>query len=336
MLVLFYHFFSFFRIGWIGVDLFFVLSGFLITSILLRSRHTPSYFRNFYIRRSLRILPLYYLVLIIFYIAAPIVFSQTNSSSTYSYYTENQHWYWLFGENWLFIKKGLPPEPYLQHFWTLAVEEQFYLLWPVVVFLLKNLQQLKRTIIFLFFLALSIRLMSFYIIDIPLFTNYYNSFARMDSLTTGAYLAVSIYQKKNIHISFIVIFTIGFMALIGLSWIYCQNFSHDNRVFATIGYSVIAVFFMCMCYMALQEKSWMSRMYFLKPLGRISYGLYVFHLPVLLVLSTLLSNRLNRYLPVSLLRPVISIICLISTLIISILSYKIVELPLLRLKSKFR
>ena len=121
LLVVMYHYFSFFRIGWIGVDLFFVLSGFLITSILLRSRSKPNFFRNFFVRRMLRIFPLYYFVLALFYLAAPYIFSAKGPQSVYDYYRYNWLWFSRFIQNWLIIQKGAPPEPYLLLFWSLAV-----------------------------------------------------------------------------------------------------------------------------------------------------------------------------------------------------------------------
>jgi peptidoglycan/LPS O-acetylase OafA/YrhL len=103
-------------IGWVGVDLFFVLSGYLITSLLRESRDLG----RFYCRRAFRILPLYYLAVLVAVVASPTVLA-------------TQAWYWLHGANWLF---ALQPDAYVGgtfHFWSLAIEEQFYLAWPLVV-----------------------------------------------------------------------------------------------------------------------------------------------------------------------------------------------------------
>src|SRR5262249_13935552 len=96
-------------VGWIGVQLFFVLSGFLITGILLDTRERPDYFRGFFVRRVLRIFPLYYAALIGTLIAG-----------------DTSIWLWTYLSNF-------HPNTALPHFWSLAVEEQFYLVWPVVV-----------------------------------------------------------------------------------------------------------------------------------------------------------------------------------------------------------
>ena len=109
--------------GWIGVQLFFALSGFLITLGLLETRGTPGYFRNFYAKRALRILPLYYTVLLVLLVILPRVLTLPPPFSS-----EHQAPLWLFTAN-------LAPTPYgFGHFWSLAVEEQFYLFWPLVVF----------------------------------------------------------------------------------------------------------------------------------------------------------------------------------------------------------
>ena len=105
-------------LGWSGVDLIFVLSGFLITGILLDTRDSPNYFTTFYARRALRILPLYFLTTLIYFRLEP---------------NPLERWFWSHLSNW---KSAFGQDvPALSHFWSLAVEEQFYLVWPLVVIL---------------------------------------------------------------------------------------------------------------------------------------------------------------------------------------------------------
>ncbi len=114
-----------------GVDLFFVLSGYLITGLLYDSRTSPRYFRNFYIRRTLRIFPLYYAVLAALFIlmpALPLTYPEGLGDSA-----RHQGWLWLYASNWYLAIHQAWALPYVGHFWSLAVEEQFYLLWPAVV-----------------------------------------------------------------------------------------------------------------------------------------------------------------------------------------------------------
>jgi peptidoglycan/LPS O-acetylase OafA/YrhL len=120
--------------GLLGVDLFFVLSGFLITGILYDSRSDPAYFRSFYMRRVLRIFPLYYGVLAVLFLVVPRIPALRGSGLVAL--REHQEWAWLYGVNVYLALKGGWVLSYIEHFWSLAVEEHFYLLWPLVVWLL--------------------------------------------------------------------------------------------------------------------------------------------------------------------------------------------------------
>jgi peptidoglycan/LPS O-acetylase OafA/YrhL len=115
--------------GWIGVQLFFALSGFLITGGLLDTQRSAHYFRDFYAKRALRILPLYYGVLFALLVVVPLIPAFSASISS-----EGQASLWLFTVNWTHTA------PYgFAHFWSLAIEEQFYILWPLVVWRLTPL-----------------------------------------------------------------------------------------------------------------------------------------------------------------------------------------------------
>lgn len=122
---------KFAAIGWMGVDLFFVLSGFLITSILLRTRPTFTDARNFVIRRALRTWPLYYAVLLLalFVLRSTSIYASTGLNDAY----RNQWWFYLHASNLLFSLRQSWSADCISHFWSLAVEEQFYLIWPFVV-----------------------------------------------------------------------------------------------------------------------------------------------------------------------------------------------------------
>ena len=131
---------NFFASGYIGVDLFFVLSGFLITRILFQAKGSANYFKTFYARRVLRIFPLYYSILILLLIAflvakyflaahlAPVTLDMIHQGIS------SQKWAWLFLVNVEFALYGAwALEPCMTHLWSLSVEEQFYLLWPLIV-----------------------------------------------------------------------------------------------------------------------------------------------------------------------------------------------------------
>ena len=114
-------------IGWIGVTLFFVLSGFLITGILLDTQHEPGHFRRFYLRRTLRIAPLYYAVLLLAFVVLPLAGIEPASVQADA---PHQVWLWTYLMNW--VAPFHIADHAFPHFWSLAVEEQFYLLWPLL------------------------------------------------------------------------------------------------------------------------------------------------------------------------------------------------------------
>lgn len=167
--------------GWLGVDLFFVLSGFLITGILLDSRGAPHYFRNFYVRRFLRIMPLYFVVVVVFSIfyrnSWPYFILSTFFAANLAH---------MFGI-------AVPHGPSI--LWSLAVEEHFYLLWPVLVFLLnrRRLATLAVVIIILSPIARGLAVAHGMPVDA---TVYAYSWFRFDGLALGGLLAIAIRWSK--------------------------------------------------------------------------------------------------------------------------------------------
>src|SRR5579883_2068808 len=127
--------------GWAAVDLFFVLSGFLITTIILSNTLGGQFFKGFYARRSLRIWPIYYLSLLAFALINPFLprpYAISDALPYYLTYTQNVHYYWS------------DTGPFLRpfgHTWTLAIEEQFYLIWPLLIFLVGRRFVIPLTVI---------------------------------------------------------------------------------------------------------------------------------------------------------------------------------------------
>ena len=129
------------RLSWAGVDLFFVLSGFLITGILFDAKGKTNYFRNFYARRTVRIFPLYYayIALVLFLIPrfAPAIDHHFVKRPPVSWP------YWLYVSN--FYQTFEPTHHIVFVSWSLAIEEQFYLVWPLVVFFCSRKALLRIT-----------------------------------------------------------------------------------------------------------------------------------------------------------------------------------------------
>jgi peptidoglycan/LPS O-acetylase OafA/YrhL len=181
--------------GAVGVDLFFVLSGFLITGILLDTRHQPHYFRNFYARRTVRIFPLYYGVLIVTLLLVPAILHLSQQTPR-----AWDLWLWTYTYNlpmaWPALGRPTQPNLNFGHFWTLAVEEQFYLIWPLVVFLLN-----KRTLYAALagmVLAAAVRAWTMSHIGIENDVAKFFTLARCDGLCVGALLAVVV-RRHNIR-----------------------------------------------------------------------------------------------------------------------------------------
>ena len=172
--------------GWMGVDFFFVLSGFLITGILLDVRSRPNALRNFYARRVLRIVPLYVAFLLFVMFAAPALGLSSIAESAKLRHT--QLWYWTYSMNILVARANWGATTLLvSHLWSLAVEEQFYLLWPAAVLLLSPLT-VRRTAVGCIIGAEICRLL-FILGGAGGQVNYVLLPSRMDSLAAGAFLA---------------------------------------------------------------------------------------------------------------------------------------------------
>lgn len=341
--VVFYHnfgFLTFFKFGWMGVDLFFVLSGYLITDLLMQSRENRYFFRNFYIRRALRIFPLYYLVLIAFFTLSPTLFSQKGPGTTFSYYNDNKTWFWSYFQNWLMVFKGAPPVPFLAHFWSLAVEEQFYIFWPLIIFFVRPISRLRKLIIGLILFSVVLRILTWalYPNDVEVF--YCNTLTRMDSLLMGSLLAVHLKEGRSIPSSLIKLSTAAFILLISCSLIIFGNVRQDNLIFPTIGYSVSALFFTCMLYLILKNEKnltgWIKHLHPLSFIGKISYGIYVYHIPIYLVLSATISELLASH-NTSFISSaaIISMLSLVLTIAASTISFYYIEKPILNLKKHF-
>ncbi len=181
--------------GWTGVQLFFVLSGFLITGILLDSRQAKNYFSSFYVRRILRIFPLYFSVLTITFIVLPAV---GVIPASVAFDQNHQVWLWTYLSNWAHLFDANSQT--FPHFWSLAVEEQFYLVWPLLI-LTRGPAHCLKFCLGVATISLALRsLLVWY--SVPGHLIYENSFCRMDALALGgaaaAALRVPVWRREII------------------------------------------------------------------------------------------------------------------------------------------
>jgi peptidoglycan/LPS O-acetylase OafA/YrhL len=338
LLVVVYHNFGFidyFFFGWLGVDLFFVLSGFLITNILLRSAGTKNYLRNFYMRRVLRIFPLYYLSLLIFLVILP---SFSRFSGDFSYYTNNQWWLWTYLQNWLYIFKPSDAADILHHLWSLAVEEQFYLIWPLVILLVRKP---KYLLLLMATVLLTVIVLRFIIWDQKIenlaYFNLY-TFSRIDGIAIGSMLAL----LQNINLNFLKRHTTAIvLSLAAANFIFYfinSRYAFSFPYLAIVGYTTFAVMFALLVNEAVTRESRLVNILFDNPLlrflGKISYGFYVFHWPVYILLKPVILEWLGKvnfpYINIT-----SSFICTGAGLLISILSFRYFENWFLRKKTRF-
>lgn len=268
--------------GWTGVQLFFVLSGFLITGILLDSQQAPNYFSSFYMRRILRIFPLYFGVLAITFVILPAVGIIPESVAADQHH---QVWLWTYLSNWAHLF-GADIRTF-PHFWSLAVEEQFYLVWPLLI-RTRGPAQCLRFCLSLAIVSLALRcLLAWY--AVPGHLIYDNSFCRMDALALGgaaaAALRTSTWRDRLLRMSNTLIVGSSLLFLMGM--VITRGFWTGTPAGVTVGYTIVATCFTLLLVAIVgaetrDSASWASifRLRPLRAIGKYSYAMYVFHKPV--------------------------------------------------------
>ena len=261
-----------FSLGFRGVDLFFVLSGFLITGILFDAKQKPHFFRNFYMRRTVRIFPLYYAVL-----AVTLVFLPLAGWSTASLFPEahqHQSWLWLYGANVLQSLRGEWCLGSFNHFWSLAVEEHFYLLWPLVIYCCS-----RRTAMFACGGVVGIAAMA----RVTWLLSGGNAVAadtftllRMDALAMGGLAALAIRGPGGVR----ALYPWATAAVVVLGAVLLPISLLHRRLLA-IPELLFAAFFAGVILLALSatKDGWWGKLWnspLLRFFGKYSYGMYVF------------------------------------------------------------
>jgi peptidoglycan/LPS O-acetylase OafA/YrhL len=315
------------RIGWPGVVLFFCLSGYLITGILLECselKQSPvKTLGRFYIRRALRIFPLYYLAVILFAIFVPAI-------------RDNLWWFLLYAAN---IGKSFGSESWmpLNHFWTLAVEEQFYIIWPFIV-LFAPRKWLMATcagmFVFAFVFRLSVWNYGFSAQAIQQLTP-----SCVDALGMGAFFAVAQVKPERNKLKAIAKWLAIVFSVVSIG-VYSIGNDIAQLLLAPTVYSLS---FSSLLYLvAINSGSpsmWLLRLAPLLFLGQISYGLYVWHLPVMWgyrsFLEFVFGFNPHERLPFVLNGLTQVSVLAILTVLVSVLSWLALERPINNLKSRY-
>ena len=281
------------RFGWTGVDLFFVLSGFLITGILLDSKGQPHCWRNYAARRLLRIFPLYYGALILVLVVVPRVVHW--NEPMYATLRANQWWYWTYLVNVLqVVKGGLATPLNTSHFWSLCIEEQFYLVWPLVVLSASRPTLLKvaaaACVFGLFFRFGLVRS------TLAPWDAYVLTPGRLDGLMAGGALAVAAREGglERLRVAAKPMLTASAALMVGLAlW---RGMEYEDPVIAVAGFPLLALVFGSLLVLAVTSEGALGRVLRTRQLrswGKYSYGLYVIHYPLLGAVNYKFGGRLD-------------------------------------------
>lgn len=293
--------------GWIGVDIFFVLSGFLITGILWDTRNAPNRLYNFYIRRTLRIFPLFYAIWLLVLLAAPFA-----------------HWDW---NGWwtlwpLYIGNALLLFPHtgtatvgilhstthpwavfdLGHLWSLAVEEQFYLAWPFVVYSVRNRTWLIRTCVAVMVIVPIARCFAAHLIPahaIAASGVYYFTPFRMDALLWGAWIAL-VYRGasrerllRSAWWGILAVF-VAFAGYAAVGHLIASNGAELWRVSAK--FFLADALAACILLLAIQPHTVVFKALntaWLRWIGRLTYGGYVYHMFIKLLIDKTIGKHFH-------------------------------------------
>ncbi len=317
-------------LGWSGVDLFFVLSGFLITGILLDTRHSPTYFRTFYARRILRIFPLYFVYL--FVILVLVRFAGIWISGSDDWGNAKPWWYLTYLANWQ-RSHGID-DKYLGHLWSLSIEEQFYLIWPAVIWMIPP-RRLAWWCLPLVVLAPVCRL----IVGMQAEAAYRLTPCRMDALVLGAFVAIGVREFRE-TCDRLASYVSGF-ALMGFLMVVSQlhsGFWNDTKM-ATYGASLVDVVFACVVFAGATCSGGTLHRVLTAPLlricGKYSYAMYIMHVIVVESLQPIVVSLLGKHvsflIQYVLFFPAVAGITLGTAWVV----WRTVELPFLRLKRLF-
>jgi peptidoglycan/LPS O-acetylase OafA/YrhL len=314
--------------GWAGVDLFFVLSGFLITGILVDSRDAPRRAQTFYLRRALRILPLYYGVLVVFFVVAPL--AGVGHSPMYAALENDQTWYWTYLCDWRLSLHHPPFVTYLTHFWTLSIEEQFYVVWPFVVWA-GSTTTIRRVAWVIIIGACALR--ALLIIRNP-HTAVPHSLlpCRIDALAIGAVLALTLREPDGAHrlarwVPRVAAGGAVAMALVVAITLARGADSQTNPLMVTLGLPAIDWACAGLVFMAAQTSPRLLEHPLLRAAGRYSYGIYVYHIFV----EWPLAQHVLGLRQGTLAHATFSVS---ATAVVAGLSFHLYESPLLRLKDR--
>lgn len=334
-------------VGYLGVQAFFVLSGFLLTPILIATKDTLAprkFFINFYARRALRIFPLYYLYLFAVLLISFFIINLKNYNGVrqIDLFMVQVSWALTYTFDFFHASRFYSITELITHFWSLAVEEQFYLIWPILIFCVKR-KHLKILLLTFIFLSPVLRLLTLLVIksgEISFLGQridmviYVLPFTHIDAFAIGGYFAL--YQtsdKSNARTLTLLCYSVllGYLTqyiatrnLDLLSFGY-NPFMREQYIW---GYSLVNFVFAKIITQIKDRKffPFLLENSLLDYLGKISYGLYVFHFSMIWLI---------QYTNPSWARIYVGLIAFVLTFILSASSYELIEKRFLGMKDRF-
>jgi peptidoglycan/LPS O-acetylase OafA/YrhL len=350
---------DYFLVGWTGVLLFFVLSGYLITNILLKMKAKFSgrdFFVKFYGRRFLRIFPLYYLYLLLMMGVAGLFLWVGYRINYMNEFYRQVPYAFVYIYNFFYASSTFTPHKFLDHFWSLSVEEQFYIFWPLLIFLTPEKWQ-KKLFLAVIVLTPFFRLATAYALRsgaFPVFTGdiplgiYPLPWTHIDAFAMGAYISRYEIPKPKLQLAILLVL----VPLAGLTSQYISSgtltpsgtlmdltslgytFPIANALKHIWGYSLLNYLFAVLIYCVAREGLFVRSLEW-KPLvylGKISYGLYVYHFSM-----TWFAARIRDVVtvPEAQAKLLTALIAFALTLSIASLSYRFIEMPILNLKDRY-
>jgi len=329
--------------GSAGVSLFFVLSGFLITGILYDTQNDEHYFKNFYARRSLRIFPIFYLVIAFCLALTPILhFPLQWGHLSFLFYLGN----FFANSNWSLYDLESSTHPLLSinlaHFWSLFVEEQFYLIWPVVVFWIRDRRKLIKVSFTIILAVLLLRVAMVSILPINVATQFAFRMlpTRADDLLMGGALALILRGPEECRWLRRSWFLFGF-GVVAFFSIACWrgNFGFIDPYNLTVGLTLVSIASAGLIGLAIQAGTITFRILstpLLRMIGRYSYGFYVYHILFYKAQIAYFLWCMALFRSMAIAGLIYSSTYYAATLVVSRFSYQLYESRFLAMKSHFQ
>ena len=311
-----------FEAGFMGVDIFFVLSGFLITSLLMKDRSTnqKNLFKRFYRRRALRLLPALYALLI----ADFFVSRWENFPGDIQWRTT---WHAvLFLNNWNIVNNFGEAQNDLGHLWSLGIEEQFYLIWPLTIWLLAKLKIPSKMMIPLILFAslvVMVHRTSLWNDGTSWIILYIRTDTRLDSLLIGAMFA---YVYRHFQVPSKILNSVATLSFLGL--VYIKYVLDKSPFIFEMGWTIIALLAGFIILSVAEGVFFIQKVFTWRPLtmiGKVSYGLYLWHMPIFVLFGRHVTSGS---------RPLRLLIGIILASVVTSLSWYFVEKPFLNIKNR--